>query len=297
MRFLDRVRGLPSRSQERFPSEAAASAGRRDAAGTPAEAPQIETFRFRGFEIPINLMLLTGGGPDTFEAISDIHMRNLDREHGLRPGLRILELGCGIGRDAIPLAEIIGPSGSYLGIDIIRESIDWCARNISLKYPNVTFHYDDVKDSLHNPAGTVGYESVRLPVDDGTIDLVIAQSVFTHMLGPELTHYLKEFARVLARNGTIYATCFRITLPILESARRTNLTPWDLRFEHDMGQGCYVNELEHMTGAVGYTEAALTDMIAEAGLELRREIRPGGWSGFFKDAPDGQDALVLQHAE
>jgi SAM-dependent methyltransferase len=264
--------------------------------GTPTEPePTTDTFFFRGFEIPVPLMLLTGGGPDNFEVISDLHMRNLDREHGLRPGLRVLELGCGIGRDAIPLAERIGPSGSYLGIDIIHESIEWCTRNITAKYPQVRFHYDDVKDSLHNPRGAVDFDTVRLPPDDGTIDLIVAQSVFTHMLRPELTHYLREFARVLAPDGTIYATCFLITPEVLEAARQTNLTPWDLRFEHDLGDGCYVNEMEHMTGAVGYTGGAFGEMISEAGLELRGEIRPGGWSGFYAEAHDGQEALVLQH--
>lgn len=264
------------------------------AAPTEPDAP-METFFFRGFEIPVRLMLLTGGGPENFEAISDLHMRNLDREHGLRPGLRVLELGCGIGRDAIPLAERIGPSGSYLGIDIIRDSIDWCTRNITAKYPNVRFHYDDVKDSLHNPGGAVDFQTVRLPPEDGTIDLIVAQSVFTHMLRAELTHYLGEFARVLAPNGTLYATCFVITPEVLQVARGTNLTPWDLRFEHDLGDGCFVNELEHMTGAVGYTPEAFAEMINDAGLELRGDIRPGGWSGFYTEAHDGQEALVLQH--
>jgi len=266
------------------------------AARPPSISSRSETFFFRGFEIPVNLMLLTGGGPDNFEAISDLHMRNLDREHGLRPGLRVLELGCGIGRDAIPLAERIGPTGSYLGIDIIWDSIQWCVRNITAKYPNARFHYDDVTDTLHNPGGQISYETVRLPADDASIDLVVAQSVFTHMLRGELTHYLKEFARVLAPDGTIYATCFVISPEVLDVARRTNLTPWDLRFEHDLGDGCFVNELEHLTGAVGYTEEIFRAMIAEAGLELRGDIRPGGWSGYYADANDGQEALVLQHA-
>ncbi len=268
-------------------------AGRSAQKSDEGTAPAQETFHFRGFDIPVRLMLLTGGGPDTFEAISDVHMRNLDREHSLRPGLRILELGCGVGRDAIPLAERIGPCGSYVGIDIIRESADWCTRNITPKYPNVQFRFDDVADSLHNPSGSKGFESVRLP--DGEVDLIVAQSVFSHMLQPELLHYLREFARVLAHDGTVYATFFRVTPEILASARETNLTPWDLRFEHDLGGGCYVNELEHLTGAVAYTEPTILAMVAEVHLQLRGTIRPGGWSGYFSEAHDGQDALVLEH--
>ena len=262
--------------------------------GPPSSDPA-ETYSFNGFQIPVHLMLLTGGGPDTFEVISDVHMRNLDREHPIRPGLRVLELGCGIGRDAIPLAERIGPGGTYLGIDIIRDSVEWCTRNVTAKYPNARFHYDDVKDSLHNPGGTAHFESVCHPTSDASIDLIVAQSVFSHMLRPELTHYLREFARVLVPGGTVYATFFRVTPEILESARQTNLTPWDLRFEHDLGGGCYVNELEHLTGAVAYTEPTIRAMVSEARLQLRGDIRPGGWSGHFSEATDGQDALVLEH--
>ena len=263
---------------------------------SPPSPPALETFEFRGFDIPVDLMELTGGGPETFAVISELHMTNLEREHPLRPGLRVVELGCGIGRDAIPLAERIGPSGTYLGIDIIRESIEWCSRNISARYPSVRFHHDDVKDSLHNPSGEVEYESVHISAGDGTTDLIIAQSVVTHMLQEELTHYLREFARILAPAGTIYATCFRVTPAILEAARRTNLTQWDLRFEHDLGGGCLVNELEHLTGAVAYTEEALERIVTAAGLKFRGEIRPGSWSGYFAHATDGQDALVLEHS-
>jgi SAM-dependent methyltransferase len=265
-------------------------------AGEPpgvGEEPPEETFCFRGFDIPVRLMLLTGGGPGGFESISDLHLRNLDREHGVRPGLRVLELGCGIGRDAIPLAERIGTDGSYLGIDIIRDSIEWCHQNITQKYPNVRFHFDDVRDTLHNPDGTEDFASIRLPMPDASVDLIVAQSVFTHMLRPAATHYFREFRRVLAPGGTVYATCFRVNPEILEVARRTNLTPWDLRFEHEIGEGCFVNELEHLTGAVAFTEPVIEAMLAEAGLRLRGAIRPGAWSGHFAECFDGQDALVL----
>jgi ubiquinone/menaquinone biosynthesis C-methylase UbiE len=36
---------------------------------------------------------------------------------GARPGKRILEVGCGLGDDALSLARLIAPGGSVIGID------------------------------------------------------------------------------------------------------------------------------------------------------------------------------------
>jgi SAM-dependent methyltransferase len=253
----------------------------------------VDTIHFRGFDIPIDLMLRTGGGPETFELISDQHIRNLSSQHPLTEGLHVLEIGCGIGRDAIPLIDLIGPTGSYVGTDVMQPSIEWCRENIGARYPNFRFEWHDIIDSLHNPSGRYHPEEIRLPADDQSIDLVFAQSVFTHMLPEQFAHFLGEAARVIRPGGTVYATCFRVTEQILEEARRTNLTQFDLRFEHEHAPGCFVNELTHLTGAVAYEPAALERLVFGAGLTFRGPVRLGGWSGFFRVPFDGQDVLVL----
>ena len=249
--------------------------------------------RFHGFDIPVDLMLKTGGGPETFELISGQHIRNLSSQHPLTAGLAVLEIGCGIGRDAIPLIDILGPTGSYVGTDVIRESVDWCRANISARHPNFTFEWHDIADSLHNPAGTLQPAAVRLPAEDRSIDLFFAQSVFTHMLPDQFGHFLGEAARVLEPDGTVYATCFRVDDDIVATARRTNLTQFDLRFEHEYSPGCLVNELDHLTGAVAYDDGLLGALVDGAGLELRGPVRLGAWSGHFAVPFDGQDVLVL----
>jgi ubiquinone/menaquinone biosynthesis C-methylase UbiE len=252
------------------------------------------TFAFRGFDIPVDLMLLTGGGPDTFQTISDEHMRELDSQFPLRAGLRVLELGCGIGRDAIPLAEIIGPTGSYVGVDIIKPSIDWCKSAITARYPWMHFVHHDVADRLHNPAGAILYTSVHLPPANGSVDLVVAQSVFTHMLEDAVRHYLCEFARIIEPDGVVYATSFVVCDKILAKVRAQPVTVFDLSFRHALGDGCYVNELEYLTGAVAYTEPALARMVSAAGLEFARPILPGAWPGFHPQPFAGQDVMVLR---
>lgn len=251
------------------------------------------TLNFRGYEIPINLMMLTGGGPDTFEVISNAHMDNLKKHVAIRSGQSVLEIGCGIGRDAIPLIEILGPSGSYFGVDIIQPSIDWCQNNIAAKNKNFTFCHFDVRDQLHNSSGKLLTRDITLPLQEDSIDRIILQSVFTHMFPYDIKHYLREFRRVLNKGGLIYATVFLYNDKILDSARQTNLTPFNLRFEYELVEGIRLNDPVYPTGAVAYTKEFIDSLIDDSRLVNVREPLNGSWSGYYKDADDGQDVLIL----
>ena len=253
---------------------------------------------FQGYQIPVDLMLLTGGGPDTFDAISRAHIANLERHVGLSPSHQVLEIGCSIGRDAIPLTRILSAErgGGYVGIDVIKRSIDWCKASIEPRNPHFCFLHMDIRDKLHNPSGVVDATSARLEVADRSVDRIILQSVFTHMLRPEFEHYLREFRRVMKPDGLIYATVFIYDDAILASARKTNLTPYDLRFEHEAEPGCVINNLDYPTGAVAYTREVIDSMVARAGLRHAKEPLKGAWSGFHPVADDGQDVLILKRA-
>jgi len=97
-------------------------------------------------------MELTGGGVDTFEKISAGHIANLRAHLGLEGDMSVGEIGRGIGRNAIPLADILTPpNGRYLGIDIVRPSIDWCSQHISKRYPHVMFAWFDAQNTIFNP--------------------------------------------------------------------------------------------------------------------------------------------------
>lgn len=256
-----------------------------------------QTFHFRGYDIPVRLCRLTGGGPDTFEAISDMHIHNVNAACGFRSDLNVMEIGCGIGRDAIPLTSIIGEHGRYVGTDVIYDSVLWCSHNISQRHPNFTFIHQDIHDALHNPSGTATLEKTDLPMDDDWADLIVLQSVFTHMLSNGVVHYLAEFARILRKGGLVYATVFLVNDEILDVARRTNLTPWNLRFEHMASDGVFINDPKHPTGAVAYREDVLRTLIDRAGLKLVGPIRLGAWSGAHSLAFDAQDVVVLRRKD
>jgi SAM-dependent methyltransferase len=255
-------------------------------------AMRVPTYAFEGYKIPIHLINLTGAPPETFEAIAVAHVEHLKQSLGLDPDHFILEIGCGIGRDAIQLTKFLSPKGHYVGVDIIKPSIDWCAANISRRFPNFSFLHYDVKDQLHNPEGSTATSTIRLPIPDKSVDRIILWSVFTHMFREDILHYLLEFERLLAPGGLVFATCFVVDDAIIASAQKTNLTPYSLRFAHLHEPGCYINDPAYPLGAVAYTEQVLREMIAKAGLN--ETMQRGNWSGHFPNLPaGGQDGMVL----
>ena len=256
------------------------------------EVKDLTTYRFMDYDIPVDLMMLTGGGPDTFDGISAAHIENLRKWIEIHPSYSIVEIGCGIGRDAIPLTRILS-NGRYVGIDIIKRSIDWCNRNISARHNNFTFYHFDVEDKLHNSGGTTRTTEIIIPVPDGSVDRIIVFSVFTHMWQSDIEHYLKEFKRVLKPDGLVYATTFIYDEEILKSARLTNLTPFDLRFEHEVTQGCRINDADHPLGAVAYTREIWDQIVSRTGMRFAKPPLRGAWSGFYADPADGQDVAIL----
>lgn len=265
--------------------------------GTPRRIPaKIEMFAYKGFQIPASLILLTGAGPETLEPIGKAHIANYEKFLGLSPDMTILEIGCGIGRDALQFIDILSPAGRYIGIDVTSDSIAWCRSNITPRHPNFEFHHFDSKHELYNPLGKKTTMDFRLPAADKSVDRIVLGSIFTHLFEEEIIHYLREIARVLKPSGMAYATFFLYSDETVAAGRSTDRTPFKLRFEHAYGDGCFVNDADYPTGAVAYTDPAMRKMIAAAGLNLNRPYLKGWWSGAFEDAEDGQEVAILSAA-
>ena len=162
-----------------------------------------DVFEYEGYKIPVELVEMTGGGPDTWDVISVGHMDQYERYCPILADHDVLEIGCGVGRDAIQLTRTLSPAGSYVGVDIIRPSIEWCQGNITTRFPNFRFEYLDIHSQIHNPVGTAAVTEVTLPVADDSIDRIVLQSVFTHMFEGDIVHYLHEFRRVLRDDGRV----------------------------------------------------------------------------------------------
>ena len=51
--------------------------------------------------------------------------RQLFEQAGIRPGMRVLDVGCGSGDVAFLAANLAGPSGEVVGVDCEGKAVDW----------------------------------------------------------------------------------------------------------------------------------------------------------------------------
>jgi SAM-dependent methyltransferase len=180
------------------------------------------------------------------------------RTHGcLSPSSHVLELGCGCGRNALAFAKYLGPGGSYVGMDVDAEMIQWCNKHLSSE--GFRFEHVDAYSSVYNPGG-VRLGQYRFPAEDRGVTLVVAVSVFSHLLFAEARRYVRESGRVLGQDGFLYATFF-----LMDFLRGNLGGRWTFRHASER---CYVESLRYPEAAVAYELGVVREMLDESGLEV-----------------------------
>lgn len=92
-----------------------------------------KVFIYDGYAIPEKLVMLTGGGTDDWEDINKAHLESYRKYTPIDKDAVVMEVGCGVGRDAIELTKILSDKGRYIGFDIIKPSIEWCQKKHNQK--------------------------------------------------------------------------------------------------------------------------------------------------------------------
>ena len=170
----------------------------------------------------------------------------------LRPGMRLIDCGCGPGSITIDLAQSVTP-GDAIGIDIRAEDLTHgrkLARDRGIS--NVTFQVANV---------------YQLPYPDGSFDAVFACAVLQHLAAP--LEALREMRRVLHLRGVIgivdgsAPTTFRYpTNPLLEAWDELRIREREFR----MGRPSRALELRALLREAGFARTqAFGDMGTEAG--------------------------------
>ncbi len=103
--------------------------------------------------IPPRGMIFIGAGD--FEQIGKDFRKHFIELGDLQPDDRVLDVGCGIGRMAIPLTSYLSKEGEYWGFDIVKKGIEWCQKRISPKYANFHFLHSDIYNKEYNPKGKI----------------------------------------------------------------------------------------------------------------------------------------------
>ncbi len=158
---------------------------------------------------------------------------------GLRPGERLLDLGCGFGRHAF--------EGLRRGADVV--AFDYSIEE--LRQVNALFAALVAEGEA--PEGATGAsargDAHRLPFPDGCFDRIIASEVVEHL--PDDATAIRELARVLRPGGTM-----AVTVP----AWLAETVCWKLSSEY---------HAPHVEGGHLriYTESSMRGLLADAGLE------------------------------
>ena len=213
----------------------------------------------------------------------------------------ILDIGCGTGLLAIASEPFLGQDGKYKGIDVMKKDVDFCQRH----YPSSEFEFIhfDTTNAFYSPDKKDN--KACWPVENDSIDLTTALSVWTHLNEEDALFYFREISRVLKPNGKAIITFF-----LLDEAYRNSLenrsnqegkfhmTSQDLWF---FDQPSYGSEMwfhpkwtKVPENAIGVNEDGLERLIASSGMKLIEHYQ-GNWkevSGAYF-----QDILIFQKAQ
>jgi SAM-dependent methyltransferase len=142
--------------------------------------------------------------------------------YGLKPGDRVLDVGCGKGFLLYEFTRAI-PGVEIAGLDVSRYALDHAK--------------DEVKSFLHEG------NAVKLPYPDKSFDLVVSINTLHNLQLPELGQALKEIERVSRRHSYILMDGYR------NEQEKVNLLYWQLTCE------CFFTprEWEWLFQQAGYT--------------------------------------------
>ena len=107
--------------------------------------------------------------------------RRLFTEAGIQPGMRVLDLGSGAGDVCMLLAELVGPSGKVIGLDLDDQALQHAReRATAAGFTNITFTHSDFTHY----------------VPDAPLDAIVGRLVLMYQADPaealsKLTHHLR----------------------------------------------------------------------------------------------------------
>jgi SAM-dependent methyltransferase len=191
----------------------------------------------------------------------------------LKPNESILDVGCGIGRMAIPLTKYLAKEGHYDGFDVVESGIDWCQKKVTPRYPNFIFKRVDIYNKRYNPQGKLKALEFKFPYGSASYDFTFLTSVFTHMLPDDMENYFSEIVRILKKGGRCLISFFLLNE---ESVRLIHQRKSTLGFYHEFNR-YRTTDMNNHEVAVAYDEPYILELFKKHGLNIRHPIYYGSW--------------------
>lgn len=236
--------------------------------------------------IPPRGMIFIGSGD--FEK-QGLHLLDLVIRHTrLTPDSKILDVGCGIGRLAVPLTNYLSAEGRYEGFDIVKKGIDWCNRKITARFSNFHFLWIDLKNDLYNLSTETEAHNFTFPYADDSFDCIVLTSVFTHMMPKDVDNYLKQISRVMKPGGHCLATFFLLNPEIKRQMEENKI---EFKFPHSV-DGYSLMDKKVKEANVAFDDTYLRSLLEKNGL-YAHAIHQGRWSNGTSPL-DFQDIVIIK---
>jgi arsenite methyltransferase len=122
----------------------------------------------------------------------------------VEPGSVVLDLGCGAGTDLLIAAQMTGPSGRVIGVDMTPSMLDRARESAcEMGLENVELHESLIES---------------LPFEDASVDVVISNGVID--LVPDKDAVFDEIDRVLRPGGRLQVADVVIHTEVSQDARK-----------------------------------------------------------------------------
>jgi arsenite methyltransferase len=208
-----------------------------------------------------------GGAPPEWmkRLISKIDERVLERFYGCGypiteavKNCKVLDLGCGTGRDVYIYSQLVGALGSVIGIDMTEDQL--MVANAVLSDQMQLFGYE--RPNVEFKHGYIE-ELASLDIKEGSVDLVVSNCVVN--LSPDKEAVLRGVSSVLKQGGEFYFSdvfCDRR----LSEAQKSN----EMLYGECLGGALYIGDFISLAKRSGFRDPRL---VSESPIELATEVQ------------------------
>lgn len=184
--------------------------------------------------------------------LSNIHPEVLSRYYGCGlvcppklEGCRILDLGSGSGRDVYALAQLVGPEGEVVGVDMTDEQL--AVAEDHREWHSDAFGYSNVRFMK-------GYieKLDELDLEPGSFDVIVSNCVVN--LSPDKAAVLQGIKKLLKPGGEFYFSDVYSDRRVHDAAKNDSVL-----YGECLGGALYWNDFERLAIDAGFADPRLVE--------------------------------------